>query len=133
MNKEKVAQFPPKGCLCSFKSPGRTSRAGCAHVIHLEAFSGYMNVRLGWGYVTAFLNWFCRIKHAIALVAVDFKHRVMGYVVGEPMGYAKSMFRDLFGVGMRALVLRSWLVVDTQVQKRIMERVRMFLGLFCRS
>lgn len=39
--------------------------------LHLDAFVGYMNTRLGSAYIKRFIRWFCEEESAIALVVID--------------------------------------------------------------
>lgn len=79
--------------------------------VHLEAFRGYANTKLGRRYVKQFLLWFSRCKGGIALVAVD-GGEVLGYVVGAPAGYGSALNRELFPLVAAQALLRPWLVVD---------------------
>lgn len=76
--------------------------------IHFEAFTGYMNVRLGVSYVRKFIAWFIRHNDALALVATE-KGRPIGYVLAAPRGYQKLLNRDLLLTAVLALGSRPWL------------------------
>lgn len=96
--------------------------------LHIEAFHGYMNSRLGRGYVLAFLNWFCKQKDAIALAAVNPQNKPVGYVVGAPVGYEQTMNRDLFWIASIALMMRPWLFLDGAVRHTVAQRFRLLLS-----
>ena len=95
--------------------------------VHMDAFEGYMNASIGRAYVRAFLSWFSRRSDGIALGAlVD--GCAVGYVVGAPIGYERSMNRDLLWAAARGLALRPWLVLQTRFTTRIAQRARQLLG-----
>ncbi|MCD4748309.1 MAG: GNAT family N-acetyltransferase [Thermoanaerobaculales bacterium] len=95
--------------------------------VHLEAFDGYMNAALGRGYVRAFLLWFCDASDGIALTAwLD--GRVVGYVVGAPVGYNSRMTRDLFRVVLRSMVCRPWLGARRDIRAALSARLRLLKG-----
>jgi ribosomal protein S18 acetylase RimI-like enzyme len=91
--------------------------------VHLEAFAGYMNASIGRGYVVRFLRWFARRPGAIALAAlVD--GSVVGYVVGAPIGYERSLSRDLFWTVARATAVRPWLFLRSAFRRRLLLRAK---------
>jgi len=74
--------------------------------VHLDAYAGNMNTRIGSGYVRAFLNWFCQAERSIALAATDGTGNVIGYVVGAPLGYQSLMNRDLLWIAGAGMIVR---------------------------
>lgn len=96
--------------------------------IHCEAFKGYMNSRIGKGYVTAFFRWFSLHEDAVALIAVGKDKEPWGYVVGAPLGYDRSMNKDLFGPAARGMIVRPWLAFDRQVRRTVMTRIKLLFG-----
>lgn len=96
--------------------------------IHLEAFAGYLNAQFGRGYAKAFVRWFSTSKGAIAIAAVDSNRNVIGYALGAPVGYGRTLNRELFwGVAGR-IILRPWLFLNPQLWKVLIARVRILLG-----
>ena len=96
--------------------------------LHLDTFSRYIHARIGKTYVQELLQWFCNPKHGVALAAIDSTGRPIGYVVGARVGYAPSLNRDMLWVGMSSMVLRPWLCFETEVRRKISERIRLTLG-----
>jgi ribosomal protein S18 acetylase RimI-like enzyme len=96
--------------------------------VHSHAFAGYMNTRVGTAYVKAFLSWFLRAERAIALVATDNSSKIIGYIVGAPLGYNGPMNRDLFWVAARGIIMRPWLFFNTQFVSTIIARIGFILG-----
>ncbi len=96
--------------------------------LHREAFKGYINTRLGSGYIKAFISWFREAKQAIALAAIDSNGRPIGYVVGAPLGYSRAMNRHLFWVVSAAIVLRPWIFLNAQFRRNMIARVRTTVG-----
>jgi ribosomal protein S18 acetylase RimI-like enzyme len=93
--------------------------------VHMDAFHGYMNASMGRGYVRRFLMWFAKQPDAIAVVAVD-GGRVVGYVVGAPVGYERPLSRDLFWVVAAAAAVRPWLLFRESFRKRLAQRAARF-------
>jgi ribosomal protein S18 acetylase RimI-like enzyme len=98
--------------------------------IHLEAFAGYMNTRLGSSYIEAFLTWFLKAERAIALVALDRERKVIGYVLGAPIDYGKSMNHELFWVAAVSVLMRPWLFFSRTFWRIIGGRISSTLNLF---
>jgi ribosomal protein S18 acetylase RimI-like enzyme len=96
--------------------------------IHVEAFAGYMNTRLGGSYLRAFFRWFLRAPGAVALVALDGDTAVQGYVVGAPIDYGPRMNRDLAGIAAISIAMRPWLLGDKHFWSIISARLRSYLG-----
>jgi ribosomal protein S18 acetylase RimI-like enzyme len=92
--------------------------------LHMLAFKGSMNTRLGRAYVEAFVSWFQAQPDAVALAALDNDGSVLGYVVGAPVGYAKSMNRDLCWVAVRGMVSKPALLLDSRLWVTVAARVR---------
>jgi ribosomal protein S18 acetylase RimI-like enzyme len=85
--------------------------------IHLQAFSGYLNARLGVGYARALIGWFAQQGDAIALAAIDGNHRVIGYAIGAPVTINHKLRSDLFWITVRSIILRPWLILDKRLWK----------------
>lgn len=85
--------------------------------IHLQAFSGYLNARLGAGYARALIQWFARQEEAVALAAIDHDHRVIGYAIGASANITQKLRQDLFWITARSIVLRPWLILDKRLWK----------------
>ena len=85
--------------------------------VHMGAFAGYMNARLGRAYVRAFLSWFAGgAQGAVALASLDASDRLLGYVVGAPLGYARAMTRALLVPALRGVVQRPALLFDARIR-----------------
>jgi len=90
--------------------------------VHVEAFSGYMNVAMGKAYVRAFLSWFCKAGDGVAFTAwID--GRIVGYVVGAPVGYGSAMTRDLMCVVARSFACRPWLLLRSDIRAVLYSRI----------
>jgi ribosomal protein S18 acetylase RimI-like enzyme len=98
--------------------------------IHVEAFAGYMNTRLGTSYLGAFLNWFLKAERALALVALDDDGKVVGYVLGAPLDYGNSMNRDLCGIAAASVLMRPWLILSKRFWTIIAGRINSTLNSF---
>jgi GNAT superfamily N-acetyltransferase len=85
--------------------------------IHLEAFRGYLNARLGTGYACALIRWFSQQKGAVALAAFDRNRQAIGYAIGASPSLAKTLQRDLAWITARSIVLRPWLIFDKRLWK----------------
>ncbi|MCK6546318.1 GNAT family N-acetyltransferase [Myxococcota bacterium] len=96
--------------------------------VHREAFAGYMNARLGRGYVRHFLEWFATATDAIALVALDDHATPVGYVVGAPLGYGRAMTRELFVPAALGVATHPALVFDRRIVKTALGRVAELFG-----
>ncbi|SRR6266498_3942137 len=96
--------------------------------LHFDAFAGYMNTRIGHAYVRAFIKWFRHAENAISLVAIDSNGKVVGYVVGAPLGYNRSINRDLFWTAVVGIIIRPWLLLSDHFRRRLVGRLRLLLG-----
>lgn len=85
--------------------------------VHLDAFRGYLNARLGPGYACALIRWFAQQKDAVALAAFDHNRQAIGYAIGASPGLAKTLHRDLAWITARSIVLRPWLILDKRLWK----------------
>ena len=99
-----------------------------ASKVHLEAFSGYLNARLGATYAGALINWFAHEKEAIAIAAVDGHDHVIGYAIGAPAHLVRVLRQDMFWVTVRSLVLRPWLLLDVRLWKVGTARLKGMIG-----
>ncbi|HKI85669.1 MAG TPA: GNAT family N-acetyltransferase [Thermoanaerobaculia bacterium] len=93
--------------------------------IHLEAFNGYMNARLGSGYARAFLRWFMNDPQALALVARQGNGVLAGYVVGALEPYGKRLTRSILPAAAIALAARPWLLLDRRMVRTILGRLHL--------
>ena len=100
--------------------------------LHVEAFQGFIGVRLGNRYTRHVLGWFATKPSAIGFVARG-DEGIRGYVFGAPVGYAARMNRDLLPWGVIALLARPHLLLDLRVLRQISSRLRLLLRLDSRT
>lgn len=91
--------------------------------IHKEAFDGYMNTKLGNGYIIAFLRWFTLQKDAIALT-VEFNHYPQGYVVGASIGYGPRLSKAIGLTVIKYLIFHPWLFANKKIVDNLFSRVK---------
>lgn len=92
--------------------------------VHREAFAGYMNTKLGDGYIKAFLRWFSNAENGIAFMAVDEEENAIGYVVGAPYKqWDVKAKKELFIPVAIGVAFRPWLIFNPQVLKKIFNRL----------
>ena len=95
--------------------------------LHFEAFSGFMNTRIGHRYVHTFIDWFRCREDAIALAAmVD--GVVVGYTVGAPLGYQQQLNRNLLSVAAQGIITHPGVFFDLRFLRKLGERLQGFLG-----
>lgn len=87
--------------------------------IHMDAFKGFTNARVGRRYVRAFLRWFHETDGAIALAAVDRDETPLGYVVGIAADDWYLLTRHLMPSGIAGIASRPWLLLDARVRSRV--------------
>lgn len=99
------------------------------HVIdvHVSAFSGAMNTRLGRAYLRAFFKWFVEADDAIALLAKA-GNDVTGYVVGAPIGYDDRLTKALLLPAIVALSIRPHLLIRSGFVRAINSRIGSMFG-----
>jgi ribosomal protein S18 acetylase RimI-like enzyme len=95
--------------------------------IHLQAFDGYMNTRIGRRYVYSFIEWFTQSSDAIALTALA-EGAVAGYVVGAPHGYQHRMARELLFVAACGVLSHPWVFLDSRFRRQIRSRLKGLIG-----
>ncbi len=94
--------------------------------VHIQAFKGSMNTRLGSSYLRKFFEWFVQFEAGIVLVAMLKTHdheEIVGYIVGAPIDYGKAMNRDLFWVACWNTLIRPWLFLSDQFRETIKSRL----------
>lgn len=97
--------------------------------LHMNAFKGSMNTRLGNVYLQRFFDWFVRLEHGISLVGIlktAETEQIVGYVVGAPLDYGKALNRDLFWVAAWNTVIRPWLFLNRQFRENVSARIGSF-------
>lgn len=92
------------------------------------AFAGYLNARLGERYQEAFIRWFFGDREAIALVALGDDERLLGYVVGAPLGYGAALNRAVLWPALIGIVTRPWLFLDRRFRRAVRGRLSILLG-----
>ncbi|MBX7075595.1 MAG: GNAT family N-acetyltransferase [Pirellulales bacterium] len=107
--------------------PMTDSDLDTATELHVMAFQGYMNVRLGRGYVRAMLRWFREHPSGIAIVAC-LDEQVVGYTVGAPVGYDRELNQALWRRALASLAMRPTLLLHRDILARIRLRMRALLG-----
>lgn len=95
--------------------------------IHLAAFKGYMNSRMGKKYVRAFLRWFLTYPNSIALKAT-LRGAAIGYVVGAPLGYAQPMNRSLLKIGIYSIISHPHVLLHPNFTRAASAKLRLLLG-----
>jgi len=92
--------------------------------IHCAAFPQQRHVMLGRDYVRAFINWFAHAEFGIALVAIDSPGRVLGYVVGAPIGYRTRLMRKVWRSALLGVVTRPRLAFSHSLWKTTFQRLK---------
>jgi ribosomal protein S18 acetylase RimI-like enzyme len=82
--------------------------------IHMDAFRGYSNTKIGKNYVRKFLKWFANHHTAIALSAL-YEGKPAGYVVGAQVGYQVKMNKDLMGVAAIGFISHPWVIFNKKI------------------
>lgn len=96
--------------------------------LHMQAFEGALNTRLGKFYINKVLGWFIKVENGIALVAkFGPSEEIVGYVIGAPLGYAKELNRDLFWVAFVNILIRPWLFCNKHFRVVVKCRLRSFM------
>ena len=95
--------------------------------IHMEAFAGYSNTKIGSGYVTNFVKWFRDYPHGVSLTAL-YNDKVAGYVVGAPVGYQKLLNKNLMFTAFMGFLLHPWVLFDKKIMNILLARVRILFG-----
>lgn len=95
--------------------------------IHLAAFEGYMNARLGKKYARAFLGWFLTYPNSIALKA-ELDGTICGYALGAPIGYIKFVNRDLFLLAAFSILANPGVILHENFVSNAKERLRLLVG-----
>ena len=119
-NKELEGTNPIQICQMTIELVEVVSR------VHMQAFKGGMNTRLGKSYIRKFLDWFVRVEAGIALVAIaktGENEQIVGYVIGAPIDYGKALNRDLFWVAGWNIMIRPWLILSEQFRENIKSRL----------
>ena len=94
--------------------------------VHLGSFEGFMNTRLGAGYLRRFYAWFTNRADAIALKCV-IDGRLAGFVVGAPLGYGATMNRELLGTVVWSVICRPWVLCHYRFLSMLGARARSLL------
>jgi asparagine synthase (glutamine-hydrolysing) len=95
--------------------------------LHLEAFAGYLNVKLGRMYIKATIEWFMRAEGAIAIAAVDCQQRVLGYAIGARVGYDRMLYRDLSWIAGVAALMRPLVFFNRSFWRVVRNRLKVLL------
>jgi ribosomal protein S18 acetylase RimI-like enzyme len=95
--------------------------------IHMKAFSGYSNTKIGKSYVKSFLNWFINDPSAITITAV-YDGDITGYVVGAPVGYQTKMNKDLMGVVIIGIISHPWVIFNKKILSIAFSRLKVLFN-----
>ena len=90
---------------------------------HLHAFQGYMNTKLGAGYLQRFYRWFLEQPDSICLRATVDGH-FAGFVVGAPTADGSRRNRYLLSTVARSLLLRPHVWFDKRIRAAVLGRLR---------
>jgi len=96
--------------------------------LHMDAFRGYTNTKLGRKYVTEFVYWFASQGDSICLTAVSGDGgKVLGYVVGAPEGYQKKMNSALLPQAVWQSIFNPRVIFERNAWRNFALRLRMLL------
>ncbi len=95
--------------------------------VHMSAFKGYSNTKIGKNYVKNFLKWFIHYKDGIAIVAL-YNGDDAGYVVGAPAGYQPEMNKSLIGTAILGFITHPWSIFNKKIIKIIISRIKTIAG-----
>jgi len=129
MNKETAKEFEGKKSvkICQMTS----EMVEVTSHIHMQAFKGAMNTRLGISYARKLLDWFVCMDRAIALVAMvkaGTTEQIVGYAIGVPPSEGKNMDRNLFWVASWNACIRPWIFLSPQIRVAVKARFTAFWG-----
>jgi ribosomal protein S18 acetylase RimI-like enzyme len=88
--------------------------------LHLDTFK----IPLGIRHVRNAIEWFFNIEQAIALVGIDAKAEVVGYVAGAPLEFSSRMGRDLRWSEAVAMIMRPWLLFNGIFRNTLIARFK---------
>jgi ribosomal protein S18 acetylase RimI-like enzyme len=94
--------------------------------VHLDAFQGFNNVRLGRIYSTQFLRWFFGYSETIGFVA-ELNGELVGYVFGAPVGYSKQMSKALLPYAILGILTHPWLIINHSIILVSIKKIRALL------
>ncbi|MFZ6031490.1 MAG: GNAT family N-acetyltransferase [Chloroflexota bacterium] len=93
--------------------------------VHLQAFKGYLNTKLGTWYVKRFICWFASNDKAIAVCAI-YMDEVVGYIVGAPTGYSSELTRYIFWSALCGAITRFWVFFDPKYLRVLLARAGVY-------
>ena len=79
--------------------------------VHNQAFCGYLNTQLGYQYLKTFMLWFINAANGISLGAFDDKDRLLGYVIGAPVGYRGELEKRIFVPAIIGVLTHFWIIL----------------------
>lgn len=95
--------------------------------VHAETFAGTMGASLGASYRRRFLSYFLRKPNTVVEIAMQ-ENRVVGYVVGAPVGYDRSMTRYAGIYAAIGLILHPTLIRKMNFRRELLRRCRSILN-----
>jgi len=91
--------------------------------LHRTALGNTRTALMGERYVRVFIGWFRQPQHGIAVVAIDGRRDVVGYVIGAPLGYIQALSRHLVWISTVSVITRPWLVFRKQFRSGVLGRL----------
>lgn len=91
--------------------------------VHKQAFRGYLNTRLGDGYLRAFLGWFINSEKGLVLGALNGEGHLVGYVMGAPLGYGAELNIKILPSALLGALTHFWLFGEPRFLKVAMKRL----------
>lgn len=89
--------------------------------VHIAAFPGYLNTKIGRAYLRKFFVWFITSENAIALSANDQTGKVVGYVIGA-FNYGRALQKYLMLTAILGILTHFWVLIDIQFVKKVLNR-----------
>ena len=99
--------------------------------IHVPAFNGYLNTRIGDAYLKKMFTWFVGYKDAVALCAMDESGAVVGYVIGAivfPRSYAAALQRHVMTTAVVGILTHWRVILHPHLRQAVLRRLGIARG-----
>jgi ribosomal protein S18 acetylase RimI-like enzyme len=91
--------------------------------IHLSAFSGYLNTKIGKAYLRKLFHWFINSDKSVALCATNKSGKVIGYVIGATIDYGPVLQKYLMQTAVLGIFTHFWVLLDPHFLRMVLMRL----------